>query len=60
LVQEHLEGLLEQQSLLDAEGKVEMVNTCDENTKFFHANGTIKHSKNSIMTLENRDGGLIT
>jgi hypothetical protein len=32
----------------------------DENTKFFHANGTIKHSKNSIMTLENRDGGLIT
>jgi hypothetical protein len=28
----------------------------DENTKFFHANATIKHNKNSIMVLKNRDG----
>jgi hypothetical protein len=28
----------------------------EENTKFFHANATIRHNKNSIMSLKDRDG----
>jgi hypothetical protein len=32
----------------------------DESTKFFHANATIKHNKNSIMTLEDENGVLLS
>jgi hypothetical protein len=28
----------------------------EENTKFFHANATIRHNKNAIMVLKNKDG----
>jgi hypothetical protein len=57
LVQKHLEDLLEQQRVyLMQRSKLKWVTLGDENTKFFHVNATIKHNKNFIMTLENREG----
>jgi hypothetical protein len=41
-------------------GKMKWVTLGDEKTKFFHANATIKHNKNSIMTLKNGNGVLLT
>jgi hypothetical protein len=32
----------------------------DENTNFFHANATIKHNRNSIMSMEDSSGQLIS
>jgi hypothetical protein len=57
LVQKHLEDLLEQQRVyLMQRSKLKWVTLGDENTKYFHVNATIKHNKNFIMTLENREG----
>jgi hypothetical protein len=41
---------------LEAEGEIKWAKLGDENTKFFHANATIKHSKNCIRALQDSNG----
>jgi hypothetical protein len=41
-------------------GRLKWVTLGDENTNFFHANATIKHNRNSIMTLEDGNGILLS
>jgi hypothetical protein len=57
LVQKHIENLLEQQRLYCWQrGNIKWPTLGDENTKFFHANATIKHNKNAIRALKNASG----
>jgi hypothetical protein len=57
LVQKHIENLLEQQRLYYWQrGNIKWPTLGDENTKFFHANATIKHNKNAIRALKNASG----
>jgi hypothetical protein len=37
-------------------GRIKWATLGEENTKFFHANATIRHNKNSIMSLKGKDG----
>jgi hypothetical protein len=61
LIYEHLFGLLEQQRVYWMQrGRLKWVTLVDENTNFFHANATIKHKKNSVMTLEDGNGILLS
>jgi hypothetical protein len=61
LIHEHLFGLLEQQRVYWMQrGRMKWVTLGDENTNFFHANATIKHKKNSVMTLEDGNGILLS
>jgi hypothetical protein len=49
LVHENLSKLLENQMIYWMQrGRIKWVTLSDENTKFFHANATIQHNKNSI------------
>jgi hypothetical protein len=57
LVQEHLENLLEKQRIYwKQRGQIKWAALGEENTKFFHANASIKNNKNSIMSLKDSDG----
>jgi hypothetical protein len=57
LVQEHLENLLEKQRIYwKQRGQIKWATLGEENTKFFHANASIKNNKNSIMSLKDSDG----
>jgi hypothetical protein len=57
LVQEHLENLLEKQRIYWKQmGQIKWAALGEENTKFFHANASIKNNKNSIMSLKDSDG----
>jgi hypothetical protein len=47
LVQDNLNGLLEQKQ----REMIKWVKLDDENTKFFHTNSMIRHSKNYIRSL---------
>jgi hypothetical protein len=37
-------------------GRIKWATPGDENTKFFHSTASIRHNKNSIMMLKDRDG----
>jgi hypothetical protein len=37
-------------------GRIKWATLGEENTKFFHANATIRHNRNSIMSLKGKDG----
>jgi hypothetical protein len=57
LVQEHLEKLLEQQRVYwKQRGQIKWATFGEENTKFFYASATIRHNKNSILSLKDKDG----
>jgi hypothetical protein len=57
IVNEHLEGLLEQQRIYwKQRGRIKWATLGDENTKKFHANASIRHNKNSIMMLKDSEG----
>jgi hypothetical protein len=53
LVHKKLKKLLENQRIYWMQrGGIKWVTLGDENTKFFYANATIRHNKNSIMSLK--------
>jgi hypothetical protein len=53
LVQENLRNLLEQKRIYGKQrGIIKWATLGDENTKFFHVNATIKHSRNAIRSLK--------
>jgi hypothetical protein len=57
LVHENLRKLLENQRIYWMQrGRIKWITLGDENTKFFHANATIKDNKNSTMSLKGADG----
>jgi hypothetical protein len=57
LVQENLKKLLENQRIYWMQrDRIKCVTLGDENTKFIHANATVRHNKNSIMSLKGADG----
>jgi hypothetical protein len=57
MVQDNLNGLLEQERIYwKQRGRIKWVTLGDENTKFFHANTTVRHSKNCIRSLPDADG----
>jgi hypothetical protein len=52
MVQDNLNGLLEQQRIYwKQRGNIKWATFDDENTKFFHANATVRHSRNCIRSL---------
>jgi exonuclease III/regulator of replication initiation timing len=57
ILQEHLTNLPEQQRVYWMQrGRIKWATPGDENTKFFHSTASIRHNKNSIMMLKDRDG----
>jgi hypothetical protein len=57
VVQDHLMSLLEQQRIYwQQRGRIKSASLGDESTKFFHANATIRHNKNVILSLRNEAG----
>jgi hypothetical protein len=57
ILQEHLTNLLEQQRVYWMQrGTIKWATLGDENTKIFHSTASIRHNKNSIMMLKDRDG----
>jgi hypothetical protein len=51
------ENLLEQQRVYwKRRGQIKWATLGEEDTKFFHANATIRHNKNSVMPLKDKDG----
>jgi hypothetical protein len=50
------ENLLEQQRVYwKRRGQIKWATLGEEDTKFFHANATIRHNKNSVMPLKDKD-----
>jgi hypothetical protein len=57
IVQENLALLLEQQRVYWRQrGTIKWATLGDENTKFFHANAIVKHTRNYIRSLKNSSG----
>jgi hypothetical protein len=57
VVQDNLGKLLEQERVYWRQrGRITWATLRDENTKFFHANASIRHNKNTIMSLKNSNG----
>jgi hypothetical protein len=48
--------LAQQREYLKQRGRIKRATLRDENMKFFHANATVRHNKNSIMVLKNSEG----
>jgi hypothetical protein len=56
LTQEHMEKMLDQQKeYWKQRGRIKWTTVGDKNTKFFYANATIRHNKNSIMVLKSSE-----
>jgi hypothetical protein len=57
ILHDNLSKLLEQWRIYWMQwGRIKWDTLGDENTKFFHANATIRHNKNSIMALKDSNG----
>jgi hypothetical protein len=57
IIQEHSANLLEQQTVYCMQrGRIKWTTLGEENTRFLHANATIRHNKNAIMVLKHKDG----
>jgi hypothetical protein len=57
IIQDHLANLLEQQrNYWRQRDIIKWATLGDENTKFFNANATIRHNKNSTMMFKDKDG----
>jgi hypothetical protein len=58
IVQDNLNGLLEPQRIYwKHRGTIKWSTLGGENTKFFHENATIRHSKNCMRSLQDYNGG---
>jgi hypothetical protein len=56
IIQKYLEQLLEQQRIYwQLRGRIKWTTLGDENTKKNHANATIKHNKNTIMVIQDKE-----
>jgi hypothetical protein len=57
IAHDHLANLLKQQRIYwKQRGKINWATLGEENTRFFHATATIRHNKNSIMVLKDKEG----